>query len=138
MFDTKLRYEEILEQWRIITKEKKAAIVVLDNALLDTRKGQDLTGTLIADIVLQLMGYFAQTERETIRQRQREGITAAKARGVRFGRPPKKRPENFDSILNEWLKGYRSSRSAAKELGISQQAFLNWAKSCQKGKKGTQ
>ena len=79
-------YEEILEQWRIITKEKGAAIVVLDMPLLDTRRNRDLTGTLIADIVLQLLSYVAQTEREFIHQRQAEGIAAAKARGVKFGR----------------------------------------------------
>ena len=79
-------YNEILEQWRVITKEKEAAIVVLDMPLLDTRSNRDLTGTLIADIVLQLLSYVAQTEREFIRQRQAEGIAAAKARGVRFGR----------------------------------------------------
>ena len=78
-------YEEILEQWRFLTKEKQAEVVVLDMPLLDTRKSRDLTGTLIADIVLQLLSYVAQTERENIRQRQREGIAAAKARGVRFG-----------------------------------------------------
>ena len=88
-------YEEILEQWRVITKEKRAAIVVLDMPLLDTRQNRDLAGTLIADIVLQLLSYVAQTEREFIRQRQAEGIAAAKARGVRFGRPPMQRPENF-------------------------------------------
>ena len=81
-------YEEILEQWRIITREKKAAIVVLDMPLLDTRQGRDLTGTLIADIVLQLLSYVEQTEREFIRQRQAEGIAAAKARGVHMGRAP--------------------------------------------------
>lgn len=81
-------YGEILEQWRIITKEKAAAIVVLDMPLLDTRKSRDLTGTLIADIVLQLLSYVAQTEREFIRQRQAEGIAAAKLRGVQFGRKP--------------------------------------------------
>jgi len=78
-------YDEIIEQWRIITKQKEAAIVVLDMPLLDTRQGRDLTGTLIADIVLQLLSYVAQTEREFIKQRQAEGIAAAKARGVKFG-----------------------------------------------------
>ncbi len=97
-------YNEILEQWRIITKEKEAAIVVLDMPLLDIRKNRDLTGTLIADIVLQLLSYVAQTEREFIRQRQAEGIAAAKAQGVRFGRPPLKRPENFPEIRLAWQK----------------------------------
>ena len=91
-------YEEILEQWRIITKEKSAAIVVLDMPLLDTRRNRDLTGTLIADIVLQLLSYVAQTEREFIHQRQAEGIAAAKARGVKFGRPRKVLPEGFGEV----------------------------------------
>ena len=91
-------YNEILEQWRIITKEKRAAIVVLDMPLLDTRKNRDLTGTLIADIVLQLLSYVAQTEREFIHQRQAEGIAVAKAQGVRFGRPPLERPEGFPAV----------------------------------------
>ena len=88
-------YEDILDQWRIITKEKKAAIVVLDMPLLDTRQNRNLTGTLIADIVLQLLSYVAQTEREFIHQRQAEGIAAARQRGVRFGPPCKERPSNY-------------------------------------------
>ena len=95
-------YEEILEQWRIITKEKCAAIVVLDMPLLDTRRNRDLTGTLIADIVLQLLSYVAQTEREFIHQRQAEGIAAAKARGVKFGRPRKVLPEGFGAVKARW------------------------------------
>lgn len=91
-------YYEILEQWRIITKEKQAAIAVLDMPLLDTRQNRDLTGTLIADIVLQLLSYVAQTEREFIRQRQKEGIAAAKARGVKFGRLPMTKPPLFDGV----------------------------------------
>ena len=98
-------YDEILEQWRIITKEKRADIVVLDMPLLDTRQGRDLTGTLIADIVLQLLSYIAQTEREFIRQRQAEGIAAAKARGVRFGRKPKAKPVNYNSVYLQRKKG---------------------------------
>lgn len=88
-------YDEILMQWRMITKQKRAAIVVLDMPLLDTRQSRDLTGTLIADIVLQLLSYVAQTEREFIRQRQQEGIAVAKARGVRFGRAPMERPPEY-------------------------------------------
>ena len=120
-------YDEILEQWRLITKEKKAAIVVLDMPLLDTRQGRDLTGTLIADIVLQLLSYVAQTEREFIRQRQREGIAAAKENGVKFGRKPKERPTNFNEIYEEWASGTISARAAAKRLNISHQTFLKWA-----------
>ena len=97
-------YEDILEQWRIITKEKKAAIVVLDMPLLDTRQNRNLTGTLIADIVLQLLSYIAQTEREYIHQRQAEGIAAAKKRGVRFGRPTKEAPPDFDELIVKWQK----------------------------------
>ena len=119
-------YNEILEQWRIITKEKEAAIVVLDMPLLDTRKNRDLTGTLIADIVLQLLSYVAQTEREFIRQRQAEGIAAAKAQGVRFGRPPLKRPENFPEIRLAWQKKEISAREAARRLGVSHKTFLRW------------
>ena len=88
-------YDEILEQWRIITKEKQVAVVVLDMPLLDTRQNRDLTGTLIADIVLQLLSYVAQTEREFIHQRQAEGIAAAKLQGVKFGRKPKERTATF-------------------------------------------
>ena len=121
-------YEEILEQWRVITKEKRAAIVVLDMPLLDTREGRDLTGTLIADIVLQLLSYVAQTEREFIRQRQAEGIAAAKANGVRFGRRPLERPAEFEHLCGEWIQGRLSSREAAKRLNVSQQTFLNWSK----------
>ena len=105
-------YEEILEQWRFITKEKHADIVVLDMPLLDTRKDRDLIGTLISDIVLQLLSYVAQTEREFIRQRQAEGIAAAKANGVRFGRRPMKRPTNFGEVHAEWLQGQGSCNKA--------------------------
>ena len=121
-------YEEILEQWRVITKEKRAAIVVLDMPLLDTRQNRDLTGTLIADIVLQLLSYVAQTEREFIRQRQAEGIEAAKARGVHFGRRPAPRPERFSLLQQQWLRGEISARQAAEQLKITHRTFLLWAK----------
>ena len=120
-------YNEILEQWRIITKEKQAAIVVLDMPLLDTRQGRDLTGTLIADIVLQLLSYVAQTERDFIRQRQAEGIAAAKARGVRFGRLPLQRPVEFESLAEQWQRGEISARAAASGIGITHKTFLKWA-----------
>lgn len=119
-------YEEILEQWRVITKEKQVAIVVLDMPLLDTRKNRDLTGTLIADIVLQLLSYVAQTEREFIHQRQAEGIAAAKARGVRFGRKPMERPTEYETVKKHWQTGELSARAAAKQLGISHRTFLLW------------
>ena len=121
-------YSEILEQWRVITKEKQANVVVLDMPLLDTRKNQDLVGTLIADIVLQLLSYVAQTEREFIRQRQAEGIAAAKARGVKFGREPMKRPKNFEPVLCKWENGEISARGAAKLLEVSPNTFLKWTK----------
>ena len=121
-------YEEILEQWRIITKEKRAAIVVLDMPLLDTRQGRDLTGTLIADIVLQLLSYVAQTEREFIHQRQAEGIAAAKARGVHFGRRALLPPAEYDAVFSEWTEGKISARTAAMELHVSHQTFLKWAR----------
>lgn len=126
-------YNEILEQWRIITKEKGAAIVVLDIPLLDTRQNRDLTGTLIADIVLQLLSYVAQTEREFIRQRQKEGIAAAKARGVKFGREAKRPPPEFYSLLAQWQSGTLSARAAAQQLHVSHNTFLKWAKTCHRG-----
>ena len=119
-------YDEILEQWRIITKEKQVAIVVLDMPLLDTRQNRDLTGTLIADIVLQLLSYVAQTEREFIRQRQAEGIAAAKAQGVQFGRRPMVRPASFPILKEQWEKKQISARAAAKQLGITHSTFLRW------------
>lgn len=119
-------YDEILEQWRIITKEKQVAIVVLDMPLLDTRQNRDLTGTLIADIVLQLLSYVAQTEREFIRQRQAEGIAAAKAQGVQFGRRPMVRPMSFSSLKELWTHNQISARAAAKQLGITHSTFLRW------------
>ena len=120
-------YEEILEQWRIITKDKGTAIVVLDMPLLDTRRNRDLTGTLIADIVLQLLSYVAQTEREFIRQRQAEGIAVAKAQGVRFGRPPLAQPEEFPAVHQAWLKKEISAREAARRLSVTHKTFLRWA-----------
>lgn len=123
-------YDEILEQWRMITKEKQAAIVVLDMPLLDTRQSRDLTGTLIADIVLQLLSYVAQTEREFIRQRQAEGIAAAKQNGVKFGRKPMERPDSLELLKVRWLHGELSARAAAKQLGVTHSTFLRWAKEC--------
>lgn len=121
-------YEEILEQWRSITKDKQVAIVVLDMPLLDTRQGRDLTGVLIADIVLQLLSYVAQTEREFNRQRQAEGIAAAKAKGVHFGRRFKDRGERYEEIKAAWERGELSGRAAAKELGVAHGTFQRWCK----------
>ena len=116
-------YEEILNQWGFITKKRKAAIVVLDMPLLDTRRGRDLTGTLISDIVLQLLSYVAQTERENIRQRQAEGIAAAKARGVRFGPRPRTLPDNFEGLRRAWRSGELSMRAAAEACGMPTTTF---------------
>ena len=121
-------YEEILETWRKLTKEKGVAVRVLDMPLLDTRGTKDLTGTLIADIVLQLLSYVAQTEREFIRQRQAEGIAAAKARGVRFGRMPLAQPPEFDRLKREYEAGEVSARMAAWKLGVAHTTFLRWVK----------
>ena len=121
-------YDEILEQWRLLTKEKQVAIVVLDMPLLDTRQGRDLTGGLIADIVLQLLSYLAQTEREFNRQRQAEGIAAAKAKGVHFGRNFKDRGENYGSVMAAWKRGELSDRAAARELGVAHGTFQRWRK----------
>ena len=121
-------YDEILEQWRIIMKEKQAAIVVLDMPLLDTRSNRDLTGTLIADIVLQLLSYVAETERAFIRQRQAEGIAAAKARGQRFGRPAKDRGEEYEACMTQWKEGTLSAAQASRRLGVSHNTFLKWAR----------
>ena len=120
-------YDEILEQWASLTKEKKVAIVVLDMPLLDTREGRDLTGTLIADIVLQLLSYVAQTERDFIRQRQAEGLAAAKERGVCFGRKRIPVPEQFEELAREWWFGRISAIQAGKELGISRSTFTRRA-----------
>lgn len=122
-------YDEILVQWRMITKQKQAAIVVLDMPLLDTRQNRDLTGTLIADIVLQLLSYVAQTEREFIKQRQKEGIAAAKARGVQFGRAPMERPADYDQVKNLWQQNIISAREAGRQLGITHKTFLRWVNS---------
>ena len=119
-------YNEILEQWRIITREKNVDVIVLDMPLLDTRQGRDLTGTLIADIVLQLLSYVAQTEREFIHQRQAEGIAAARARGVHLGRKPLAIPDEFETVCACWKRGELSARSAGSKLGVSHQTFLKW------------
>lgn len=122
-------YEEILEQWRMLTKKKEVDVVVLDMPLLDTRmSGGNLTGVFVADLVLQILSYVAQTERENIRQRQMEGIAAAKQRGVKFGRPKKQVPEEFARLREKWMQKEVSSREATKRLGISQDTFLRWSK----------
>lgn len=117
-------YDEIIEQWRIITKEKHADIVILDMPLLDTRsKDRDLTGTFIADLVLQILSYVAQTERENIRKRQAEGIASARARGVHLGRAKKPIPQNFQEVVNEWKSKKISLRQALDELHVGKTYF---------------
>lgn len=127
-------YEEILEQWRVITKVKQANITVLDMPLLDTRrKEKDLTGVFIADLVLQILSYVAQTERESIKKRQAEGIAAAKRRGVRFGPPRKPIPAGFESLQKRWRRGEISGRGAARALNVTAQTFLRWCKESEEG-----
>ncbi|MEF2660088.1 recombinase family protein [Dysosmobacter sp.] len=116
-------YLEIQEQWRAITKDKGVDIVVLDMPLLDTRRGKDLVGTFLADIVLQVLSFVAENERTNIRQRQAEGIAAAKARGVRFGRPPKPLPEGFHSAYQRWKARKITGTAAAQECGMPLSTF---------------
>lgn len=121
-------YAEILEQWRVLTKQKGIDIVVLDMPLLDTRRGKDLMGTFLSDIVLQVLSFVAENERVNIRQRQAEGIAAAKARGVRFGRPPASLPENFHGVYQRWRAGKITGAAAAKECNMSLPTFRYRAK----------
>lgn len=116
-------YNEIQEQWRILTKDKGADIVVLDMPLLDTRRGKDLMGTFLSDIVLQVLSFVAENERVNIRQRQAEGIAAAKAKGVRFGRIPKPLPENFHAVYQRWKHGEITGTAAAKDCGMPLSTF---------------
>ena len=118
-------YAQILENWRKITNDKGADIVVLDMPLLDTRTGKDLVGTLISDIVLALLSYVAQSERESIRKRQAEGIAAAKTRGVHLGRPIKKPPENFTKVVKLWELREISFNEALAQTGLRQATFYN-------------
>ena len=122
-------YEEILEQWRIITKEKDVDIVVLDMPLLDTRRGKDLMGTFLADIVLQVLSFVAENERTNIRQRQAEGIAAAKGKGIRFGRPPRPLPENYHDAYRRWKAGKITGTAAAQECGLPLSTFRDKARS---------
>ena len=131
-------YEEILEQWRTITKEKRADIVVLDMPLLDTRRGKDLVGTFLSDIVLQTLSFVAENERGNIRQRQKEGIEAAKKRGVQFGRPPKPVPENFIQVYNRWIEKEISGETAAGLCGLAMSTFYRKANMRKKRLKKTE
>lgn len=116
-------YEEILEHWRLLTKEHKVDIVVIDMPLLDTRYGKDLVGTFISDVILQLLSFVAENERSNIRQRQAEGIAAAKQRGVKFGRPPKDTPIMFDEVLIRWKRREINGREAARLCGMPVSTF---------------
>ena len=116
-------YEEIQQQWRLITKEKGVDICIIDMPLLDTRRGKDLVGTFLSDIVLQVLSFVAENERSSIRQRQAEGIAAAKARGVKFGRPSDPLPESFLSIYRDWADDKISGTAAAKACGMPLSTF---------------
>ena len=120
-------YSEILEQWRMLTKEKGVDIAVLDMPLLDTRRGKDLMGTFLSDIVLQVLSFVAENERDNIRQRQAEGIAAAKARGVRFGRPPLPLPDNFHMLHQAWRGQKITLRQAARACGMPTGTFYSKA-----------
>lgn len=121
-------YSEILEEWRILTKVKEIDIVVIDMPLLDTRIGKDLTGTLISDLVLQILSYVAENEYRNIKQRQREGIMAAKANGVKFGRPQIEVNEKFYTAAGRWIRGEVTIDEGAREAGLSSSTFYRKAK----------
>ena len=121
-------YEEIIDQWRHITREKKVNIRVIDTPILNTSPDHDLMGTVISDIILQLQSAFAQAERENIRQRQAEGIAIARDHGVKFGPKPQKLPKEFSEVMAAWENGILSARQAADRLGISHTTFLRWAR----------
>ena len=127
-------YEEVQNQWRVLTKEKEVDICVIDMPLLDTRQGKDLLGTFIADLVLQILSFVAQNEREYIRKRQAEGIAAAKAKGIRFGRVPKPLPENFHAVYQRWKSGEITGKAAAKECGMPLATFRYRAEIYEKAK----
>ncbi len=121
-------YKEILQQWRVLTKEKGADIVVLDMPLLDTRRGKDLMGTFLSDIVLQVLSFVAENERINIRQRQAEGIAAAKAKGIRFGRPPTPLPENFYEVHKAWRSKKITLKQAAGACNMPVGTFYGKAR----------
>ncbi len=128
-------YEEIQEQWRILTKEKHVDIVVIDMPLLDTRRGKDLVGTFLSDIVLQILSFVAENERTNIRTRQAEGIAAARKRGVRFGRPPVELPEGFYTELEKYERGEQSMKEAAAHCGMALSTFYYKAKKEEPGRR---
>ena len=130
-------YEEIQNQWRVLTKDKGVDICVIDMPLLDTRRGKDLVGTFLSDIVLQVLSFVAENERVNIRQRQAEGIAAAKARGVRFGRPPNPLPENYHSAYQRWKSGTITGTAAAAECGMPLSTFRYRAEVYEKAAAGS-
>ena len=121
-------YEEVQNQWRVLTKEKEADICVLDMPLLDTRNGKDLMGNFIADLVLQILSFVAQSERENIKKRQQEGIASANAKGVKFGRPPRPLPENFHEVHQAWRNKIMTLRQAADACGMPEGTFYGKAR----------
>lgn len=121
-------YEEILHQWRSLTKQRGIDILVIDMPLLDTRRGKDLMGAFLSDIFLQVLSFVAENERSDIRQRQAEGIAAAKARGVRFGRPPQPLPPNFQDVYRRWKRGEITATAAAKQCNMPLSTFRNKAR----------
>ena len=128
-------YEEIQNQWRLLTKDKGVDICVIDMPLLDTRRGKDLVGTFLSDIVLQVLSFVAENERSNIRQRQAEGIAAAKKRGIRFGRPPKPLPENFHDVHQRWRAKQITVSEAAQECGMPRSTFFYRARLYEKSVK---
>ena len=121
-------YNQIIDEWKDITKNIKADIVVIDMPLLDTRKNKDLLGTFISDLVLQILSYVAEQERTFIKQRQKEGITNAKNNGVKFGRPKIEKPQDFDIVVNRWKNQEIKSKEAMKLLGLKPNTFYNMVK----------
>ena len=128
-------YDEIQNQWRILTKERGADIVVIDMPLLDTRLNRDLMGTFIADLVLQILSFVAHSERDAIRSRQAAGIAAAKARGVRFGRPIKKPPENIAALVKQWERGKLNFSEVLEQTGLKQATFYNRLRELRRNRK---
>lgn len=122
-------YDEVITQWQLLTRAKRVDVVVLDIPLLDTRiRPHEMSERYLPDLVSQLLAYVSQRERESIRQRQHEGIIAAQRRGVRFGRPPKPIPPQFETLLAQWKNKEISSRKAAQQLGVAQETFLRWSR----------
>ena len=128
-------YTEIQNQWRLLTKEKLVDVCVLDMPMLDTRSGKDLLGTFIADLVLQILSFVAENERANIRKRQAQGIAAAKARGVRFGRPPRPLPKNYPAVYRLWKNGKLTGSAAARACGMPLSSFRYRAMGYEQGQK---